>query len=171
MNILQLMVDYGVDTFVIALCTVILTGLIKMPIKNMASKSANSAKITRFVTFLPLFIGFGLTALIIYLFTGTITFNREFFVKWLTAVSASLAMYAFWEKFVPSEKKILAEDEIQANKLIVEAIKNELFQNEEGNTDKGTDTCIEMPQQPVEQMQLQQDSNHKKFILTNNKNN
>ncbi len=91
MEIIQFMVNYGVDTFVIALCTVALTGLFKMPIKKMASKSANSAKITRFITFLPLIIGFGATTLIVYLFTGTITFNRKFFVKWLTSVSARLA--------------------------------------------------------------------------------
>ncbi len=131
------MVDYGVDNLVIALCTVILTGVIKMPIKMLAEKTNDSKKITRFLTFLPILIGFGSTVLIVYLFTSTITFNREFFVKWLTAVSASLTMYAFWEKFVPSEKKILAKEEIEANKLIVEALKNNLLQDEDNSKGEG----------------------------------
>jgi hypothetical protein len=57
-------------------------------------------------------------------------------MKWLSAVSLSLAIYAFWEKFVPSEKKFLTETEIQANKEAVEKIKESLEESQ--NTDKQT---------------------------------
>lgn len=118
MDIIQLITDYGADTIVIALCTVMFTGLFKIPIKKLAEKAKNSKKITRFVTFLPVIIGFGFTVLSVYLLTKQVSFNKDFYAQWLMSVSLSLAIYAFGEKFIPSEKKILTEVEIESNKNI-----------------------------------------------------
>ena len=85
---------------------------------------------------LPLVTGFGMTTLINFLLTGQSHFDAQFFMKWLSAVSLSLAIYAFWEKFVPSEKKFLTETEIQANKEAVEKIKESLEESQ--NTDEQT---------------------------------
>lgn len=159
MDMFQLITDYGVDTLVIALCTVVFTGLFKIPIKKLAEKTKNSKKITRFVTFLPILFGFGLTVLTTYLLTKQVSFNKDFFVQWLSAVSLSLAIYAFWEKFVPSEKKILTDAEIKANKAVVEELKNKLVETV-GNADEAQSVNDSNGEQVVE---------HKKIILTNNK--
>ena len=152
--------DYGVDTLVIALCTVVFTGLFKIPIKKLADKTKNSKKITRFVTFLPILIGFGLTVLSTYLFTKQVSFNKDFYVRWLSSVSLSLAIYAFWEKFVPSEKKILTEAEAKANKTAVEELKSKLVKT----------ACNADEAQSANESNGGQAAEYKKIILTNNKN-
>ena len=167
MDIIQLMTDYGVDTLVIALCTVVFTGLFKIPIKKLAAKTKNSKKITRFVTFLPIFFGFGLTALSTYLLAKQVNFNKTFYIQWLSSVSLSLAIYAFWEKFVPSEKKILTEAEIEANKEAVEELKSKLVDT--ANISEGV-SIPEIAPQTVEKTQCGQEVNHKRIILSNNKN-
>lgn len=160
MDIIQLITDYGVDTLVIALCTVVFTGLFKIPIKKLADKTKNSKKITRFVTFLPILIGFGLTVLSTYLFTKQVSFNKDFYVRWLSSVSLSLAIYAFWEKFVPSEKKILTEAEAKANKTAVEELKSKLVKT----------ACNADEAQSANESNGGQAAEYKKIILTNNKN-
>lgn len=160
MDIIQLITDYGVDTLVIALCTVVFTGLFKIPIKKLADKTKNSKKITRFVTFLPILSGFGLTVLSTYLFTKQVSFNKDFYVRWLSSVSLSLAIYAFWEKFVPSEKKILTEAEAKANKTAVEELKSKLVKT----------ACNADEAQSANESNGGQAAEYKKIILTNNKN-
>ena len=167
MDIIQLMTDYGVDTFVIALCTVVFTGLFKIPIKKLAAKTKNSKKITRFVTFLPIFFGFGLTTLCTYLLTKQVNFNKVFYVQWLSSVSLSLAIYAFWEKFVPLEKKILSEAEIEANKAVVEELKSNLVDT---TNVLETVTNSNLSMQSVENTGCRQVEKHKKIVLSNNKN-
>jgi len=135
-KLIALLSDDGGITAIAALATVILTGIIKLPLKKLAGKFTCAKKITRFIVFLPLVTGFGMTTLINFLLTGQSHFDAQFFMKWLSAVSLSLAIYAFWEKFVPSEKKFLTETEIQANKEAVEKIKESLEESQ--NTDKQT---------------------------------
>ena len=166
MDIIQLITDYGVDTLVIALCTVVFTGLFKIPIKKLAAKTKNSKKITRFVTFLPILFGFGLTVLSKYLLTKQVSFNKNFYVQWLSSVSLSLAIYAFWEKFVPSEKKILTDAEIKANKAVVEELKSKLA---EKNEIAELTTHSETVTQSVDEVEYGQVVEHKKIILSNNK--
>ncbi len=135
-KLIALLSDDGGITAIAALATVILTGIIKLPLKKLAEKFTCAKKITRFIVFLPLVTGFGMTTLINFLLTGQSHFDAQFFMKWLSAVSLSLAIYAFWEKFVPSEKKFLTETGIQANKEAVEKIKESLEESQ--NTDKQT---------------------------------
>ena len=115
----------------IAVFTVILTGVLKLPIKQIAAKMKNGQKLTKFITFMPIITGFVITVLIFFLRFGEIDFDEKFFTNWLSAVSLSLAIYAFWEKFVPTEKKILTQMEINDNKLLVEELKNTLTENRE----------------------------------------
>lgn len=122
-NVMNLITAYGIDTALIAIATTILTGIVKMPIKRLAQKSKNSHAITRFITFLPVIFGFGATVLATWLLNGAVDFTNEaFYIQWLSAVSLSLAIYAFWEKFVPSKSKILSEAEISANEELIERI-------------------------------------------------
>lgn len=153
---IQLIEEYGLDTLAIALCTVILTGLFKIPVKKLAEKTGLGKKITKFITFLPVFSGFGLTVLSKFILAKQVSFNADFYMQWLSAVSLSLAIYAFWEKFVPSEKKILSESEINLNKAAINGLKEKVFNDAAtitaGNELEANETA------------------GKKIILTNNKN-
>lgn len=168
MGIIQMIAGYGVDTLVIALCTVVLTGLIKIPIKKLADRTKNSKKITRFVTFLPIIIGFGLTTLWSFLLIKKLCFERDFYIQWLSSVSLSLAIYAIWEQFVPSEKKILSKAEIEANQLLIEELKEKLTNNQ--ITQEEETVSSESEVQIDEHSESVQASNQRKIILTNNKN-
>ncbi len=166
MEIIQLIMDYGVDTLVIALCTVVFTGLFKIPIKKLADKTKNSKKITRFVTFLPMVFGFGLTVLSTYLLKKQLNFNKAFYVQWVSSVSLSLAIYAFGDKFVPSEKKILSEAEIEANKAAVEKLKSKIVDTA---IDSESTTDSKVATQFIKETESGRIANNKKIILSNNK--
>lgn len=88
-------------------------------------------------------------------------------IQLLASVSLSLAIYAFWEKFVPSEKKILTEAEIKANKAAVEELKSKFI---EADGVEGTDTHSKIKPHSVERTESGQAINHKKIIISNNKN-
>ena len=89
-------------------------------------------------------------------------FNRSFYVQWLSSVSLSLAIYAFWEKFVPSEKKILSETELKENKTAVEELKIKFLGSDNQTSEAEITTA--------EQVKVREDPNHKKIIISNNKN-
>ena len=95
-----------------------------MPIKRLAAKAKDSSKYTKYITFLPLILGFGVTALYEYIMTKTVSFAGEFITLWLTSSSLSLAIYAFIEKFIPSKKKILSAEEIRQNEEMLDSLKS-----------------------------------------------
>ncbi len=161
----EFMMQYGIDTLIISLLNLILTGLIKMPVKRLAEKSENSKKITKFITFLPVILGFGLTALLSFAFNARVDFDRRFYTQWLSSVSLSLSVYAFWEKFVPSEKKILSEAEIRENKALVDKLTNNLAEN----SDKEEKSVAPDAISNVTGHDAKQQEPYKKIILTNKK--
>ena len=161
-DLINLITAVGFEIPIIAIATVLLTGLIKQPIKRLAGKAKNPTKITRFITLLPVILGFGLTVLSMFIYTGKVGFTNTFFNKWLSSVSLSLAIYAFWEKFVPSEKKILSEAELKANKEAVDKLRSELV-------DKVNHSEVKVTQNS-EQTEVDKNTEHKKIILSNNKN-
>lgn len=163
MSLIEILTEYGLDTLITAITTLIITGIIKIPIKNISQKFSNAKKITRFITFLPVIIGFGATAVFFVIFKDGIMFTQEFYVQWLTTVSLSMAIYAFWEKFVPSEKKILSDADIQANKELLEQLEIRLTTKSEQNVEKQT-----VEQRQISTNEIQQ-KNRKKIILTNKK--
>ena len=105
-SILNAIMICGLETVVIAVIINILTTLIKIPIKNWANKRADGgAVIKKYITFLPIILGFILAIAYTYLFVSNINlFNREFVVLWLTSSSLSLALYAVFEKFFPKNE-------------------------------------------------------------------
>ncbi len=129
-EILHTVTSYGMDIALCAFLTFILTGIVKMPLKALAEKSSNSKKYTRFITFLPVVLGFGVAAAYTYLENSMLAFDELFFTRWLSAVSVSLALYAFWEKFIPSKKKILEAEEIAANKAFVDEVQSFLLKKD-----------------------------------------
>ena len=122
-EILQIIAEYGIETVIIAIAVNILTGLIKLPIKSMAQKTADSTKITRYLVFLPILMSFGLTVLYFALIYKKVEFDTGFLTLWLASGSLSLSLYAIYEKMFPSKKKVLKESEIEANRYLLEEIK------------------------------------------------
>ncbi len=114
----------GLDVVLCALLTTILTGFLKLPLKKLAAKSSDAKRFTKYITLLPIIFGFGLVVLYTYFENATVVFEERFFSRWLSSVSLSLAIYAFWEKFVPSRKKILTEEEISLNRVAIREIEN-----------------------------------------------
>lgn len=123
-TISELVQNYGLDSVLIAAAVCILTGLVKLPVKRLAAKTKDSSKYTKYITFLPLLLGFGATALYEYIMTRSVSFTGEFITLWLTSSSLSLAIYAFIEKFIPSKKKILSAEEIRQNEEMLDSLKS-----------------------------------------------
>ena len=126
-TISELVQNYGLDSVLIAVAVCILTGLVKMPIKSLTAKTKNSSKYTKYITFLPLLFGFGITVLYEYIMMKSISFTKDFITLWITSSSLSLAIYAFIEKFIPSKKKILSTEEIRQNEEMLNSIKSVLI--------------------------------------------
>ena len=110
-NIVEVIAQYGLETITIALLVNVHTGLIKMPIKHLASKMKHSARITRFIVILPLIISFGITLCYMKYIADNFSFGKEFVTLWLTSSSLSLTIYAVIEKMIPSKKSILQDNE------------------------------------------------------------
>ena len=85
-----------------------LTAIIKMPIKKILFKKVENSKIyTKYLTFLPIIIGFCITIIHFLLNKMDLEFNTSFVEFWVENSSLSLAFYAFEEKFMPNKKKVL----------------------------------------------------------------
>lgn len=109
---------------VLAILINLLTGLIKLPLKKLAARAEEPARYTRYLTFLPVILGFFVSVGYDLLFgRGRFTFDEALCETWLASSGLSLAIYAFAEKFIPSRKKILSEEEAKANGALVEALK------------------------------------------------
>ena len=120
--IIELIKTYGIEPVLLALLINILTGLIKIPIKKLADKLKDSSKVTRFIVFLPILLGFGLTTVYFELFEKGYIFNNKFITLWIAATSLSLTFYAIYEKLFPSKKKIASDSEVKATEKILHVI-------------------------------------------------
>ncbi len=154
-KVMHLFMQFRLDVVLCALLTTILTGILKLPLKKLAEKSADSKRYTKYVTLFPIILGFGVAVLYTYVEQNSIAFERLFYVRWLSSVSLSLAIYAFWEKFIPSKKKILTEAEISANRATINEIKSLLQsrqdaeilkeRNDSNTTDEANQTVSYVP--------------------------
>lgn len=122
-KILQMVTEYGLEAVILALGINVLTGLIKLPIKAWSKKLTDGTKITRYLVFLPVFLGLLLTLIYAKVVYGSVDINRAFVTLWVTSSSLSLTFYAFWEKLFPTKEKILKDYEIEANKQLLEEIR------------------------------------------------
>ena len=134
-EIIEIIKMYGIETVLIALVINILTGIIKMPIKKVCAGLKNSKNITRFIVFLPIIIGFGVTYLYKYYFDLCL-FDKEFLTTWLTSTSLSLTFYAIFEKIIPntSKNKVL-ETEVKTVQLVLDEIVD-ITNNIDSNSNK-----------------------------------
>ncbi len=113
---------YGLETVLIAVMITVLTGLIKWPIKALAKRLNDYTKVTRFIVFLPIVLGFFLTFCYAKFVRNAFSFDRAFVTLWLTASSLSLTMYAIYEKMVPGKKDPAAVGEMETSATILEGI-------------------------------------------------
>ncbi len=121
---LAFMSTYGITTVILAVLINTLTGLTKLPVKALANKLKDSTRITRFLVFMPIIYGFVLTVTYSAILNRTVIFDGGFYRLWLSSGSLSLTFYAVFEKLFPSKKKVLTADELDANKQLIEEIKN-----------------------------------------------
>lgn len=131
-KILQMIMENGLEAVVLALGINVFTGLIKMPIKGWSKRLADGTKLTRYLVFLPVFIGFVLTLAYAKVVYGSVDVNRKFVALWVSSSSLSLTFYAFWEKLFPTKDKILKEYEIEENKKLLEELRILAGLNAEG---------------------------------------
>ena len=82
---------------VLAVVIVILTSIIKIPIKKLAQKRALPAKVTRFIPLIPIILGGVLSALVTWVKSGTL--GDEFYELWLCATGSSIALYSIYANF------------------------------------------------------------------------
>lgn len=128
--ILQFVSAYGLETLITGIGITLLTGIVKTPIKKCAAKLKDSGKLTRFIVFLPLILGFGLTSLFTAVFRGKWVFDDAFLTLWLSATSLSLAIYAMAEKFFPSSVKTMTKAEVDQNREMIENIRQAVLPDE-----------------------------------------
>lgn len=122
-KIVSLITDYGLEAVVLGLAINVLTGLIKLPIKAFAKKLEDGSKLTRYLVFLPVILGFCLTLGYTAAIKGEIDITREFVTLWVSSSSLSLTFYALWEKLFPTKEKLKKEYIIEENDKLLEAIR------------------------------------------------
>lgn len=121
--------EYGLDGVLIGVVTFVLTGLVKLPLKRLAKKAKTPEKYTRYITFLPILIAFGLTVLYESILRKGFVFDEETVRLWLTSGNLSLAIYAVAEKFLPAERHFLSTEEAEQNKRMMERLVEFLSQS------------------------------------------
>ncbi len=122
-EVLNLIAKYGLEAALLAIAINVLTGLIKLPVKAWAKKLEDGTKLTRYLVFLPVALGFVLTVVYVKIRFGEVAFDKGFMTLWLTASSLSLTLYAVFEKMFPAKEKVLKDYEIEANEKLLEEIR------------------------------------------------
>lgn len=120
--ILQTIAQCGLETVCISLCVNLLTAVIKLPVKKLASKAKNSANITRFIVFLPILLGLLLSVFYTFFIAQEKVFGKEFVTLWLSSSSLSLTFYAVFEKLVPPKNKTESDAELKASKEVLDEL-------------------------------------------------
>ena len=94
----------GVVSAVMAVVIVLLTAVIKQPIKLLAQKRVLPAKVTRFIPMIPIAMGAALTALVLWIKNGSVQFGDEYFELWMCSSGLSIALYSCYANFRDSGK-------------------------------------------------------------------
>lgn len=126
-SLLNAIMNYGLETIVIAVLINMATTILKIPIKNLANKLEDGGKsIKKYITFLPIVLGFVFSAGYTFFFVSrTDIFTKDFIVLWLTSSSLSLATYAVFEKFFPNsngENVFFTEDMMYRAYRLIESL-------------------------------------------------
>lgn len=123
-SIIGSITNNGLETICIALCVNLFTAVIKLPVKALAKRAKNSARITRFIVFLPVLLGFVFTLLYCECLASVQIAWKDFVTTWLASSSLSLTFYAIFEKLFPRKEKIMSDGEIEENRRLIKKIEN-----------------------------------------------
>lgn len=100
----EMIANYGINNFVLALLIIITTGFVKIPFKLITAKWQNKGiNLNRFIVFLPILFGIGYAALYTYIFYGVV-WNDDTLSIALTSTTLSLSIYAITEKLFERKK-------------------------------------------------------------------
>ena len=77
-EILFLLSEYGLTNVLLALVVNLLTSIVKTPIKRVAKKLNDSSKLTRFIVFLPVILGFGVVFAYLKFINLNFVFDKKF---------------------------------------------------------------------------------------------
>ena len=113
----EMIENYGIDNFVLALLIIITTGFAKIPLKLITAKWQNKGdNLNKYIVLLPILFGIGYAALYTYLFCGT-AWNESTLSIALTSTTLSLSIYAITEKFFEKKKNGTASEESERLKV------------------------------------------------------
>ena len=127
--------QYGLETVLVAIAINLCTALCKIPVKILARKAKDSARITRFIVFMPIAIGFVLTFCYAKWITRDAVSDKTFVQLWLTASSLSLTFYAVAEKLFPAKNKAEDKATAKASKELIETVAESLGVHAEEQTE------------------------------------
>lgn len=100
----EMIANYGINNFVLALLIIITTGFVKIPFKLITAKwQSKGVNLNRFIVFLPILFGIGYAALYTYIFYG-VAWNDDTLSIALTSTTLSLSIYAITEKLFERKK-------------------------------------------------------------------
>ena len=100
----EMIANYGINNFVLALLIIITTGFVKIPFKLITAKwQSKGINLNRFIVFLPILFGIGYAALYTYIFYGVV-WNDDTLSIALTSTTLSLSIYAITEKLFERKK-------------------------------------------------------------------
>ena len=139
MEIYELITTYGMNRIILAECICIATGLLKLPVKKFAAKCAVPEKITKYITFLPVILGGGFTAVYYLIMKQPVIFDGKYVALWLSSSSLSLAIYAFIEKFFP-KRQVITSQEILENSELIETLEEKF-----SDALRTSNTAVEKP--------------------------
>lgn len=100
----EMIANYGINNFVLALLIIITTGFFKIPFKLITAKwQSKGINLNRFIVFLPILFGIGYAALYTYIFYG-VAWSDDTLSIALTSTTLSLSIYAITEKLFERKK-------------------------------------------------------------------
>lgn len=100
----EMIANYGINNFVLALLIIITTGFVKILFKLITAKwQSKGINLNRFIVFLPILFGVGYAALYTYIFYGVV-WNDDTLSIALTSTTLSLSIYAITEKLFERKK-------------------------------------------------------------------
>ena len=106
----EMISNYGIDNFVLALLIIITTGFAKIPLKLLTCKWKNKGiNLNKYIVLLPIIFGIGYATLYTYIVCGT-AWNENTFSMSLTNTALSMSIYAVSEKLFEKKRKEPAEE-------------------------------------------------------------
>ena len=120
-TLIELLRGKEAGTVLIALLTTLVTGIVKPPLKRLATTNRRAKKYAKLITFSPLIVAC-LFTVIYRLVLGYGLSLGEIVPTWLSSAGLSLAIYAVYEQIFPGKQAAMTEDEVIKNREVLEKV-------------------------------------------------